>query len=779
MKLGRVGVVVGCSCLVAACGEPPKPLRTAEPPPISDEALVHEEKPAAATVPPHPEIDEARSWAFEPPADEFKPSASFDLRSLNEDETGKSGFVGLSRDRMSFVDGRGKPIRFWAVVDGGYELEPAKMARHVRFLAKYGVNMVRLHVELPNATEGAALGDVDEKVIDGVFRYVAEAKKQGIYLTISPYWAHFEKVPKSWGIEGYDGQSGLWGLLFFDPKLQDAYKRWVKELWTRKNPYTGKPLRDDAAVAIAQIQNEDSLLFWTTQDLREPYAGRLRELFGAMLKKKYGSLEKAQQAWGGVGMPDDDFAHGRAGLFKLWELTVDAPAPTPAKAKRLDDQLRFLVELQRGFYADMVRYLKQTLGLHQLVNDSNWRTADPVLLEDLERWTYTTGDVAALNRYAGGPHLGDKVGWRVDPGQFFANRSTLRAPETFPGAIKQTVGQPFIITESSWTFPELYQTEGPFLFAAYGSLTGVDALYWFAHGDETWSEIVWPFWKAGDGKNSLKKWDSSLPQQLGMFPAAAFAFRTGLIKSAAEPAVHEERSVDALLARRMPIVSEAGKFDPNRDPGAFAPASSVKQEVDRLAFFVGPVEVKLGGDEKKNHVIDLSKYIDEAGGKVRSMTGEIELDFHHGVCSVNAPGFQGVTGFLKDAGGVFKLGSLTLTSDDEYASVAAVALDGRPLAQSAKILVQVGTLVRPTGWMVEDDTEESDGRVIAGLRIADTGKPPLRIAKAKLKVSIATALTKVTRLDPAGYPAGTLESSSSGGVLSFDFPGDALYVVVQ
>jgi hypothetical protein len=775
-------IAVCCALLASGCGTPKKAEPASPPPTLTDDSLADQAAADAGRTGelPRAEFDEASSWAFEPPRDEFPADAALDLRSLNEPVAGEHGFVSLSKDRMGFVDGRGEPIRFWSVVDYGFRLKPEQMRRHARFLAKYGVNMVRVHAQLCSAKEGAKLESIDEEVLDGIFRWVAAAKAEGIYLTISPYWAHVEKVPQSWGIEGYGGKSNPWALLFFDKKLQNAYSSWVRELYTRKNPYTNLPLRHDPAVAIAQIQNEDSLLFYTMQSIEEPHAGRLRALFGEFLKKKYGSLEKAQLAWGGTGHPQDDYAKGQAGLIIVWEFTAAAPTPPPAKARRMQDQLEFLALLQRRFYADTGTYLKKTLGLKQLVNATNWKSADPILLDDVERWTYTANDIAAVNRYTGGAHLGEMVGWRVDPGQFFTSESVLRKPDTFPGAVKQTVGQPFIITESSWVMPTLYQTEGPFLAAAYNSLTGVDSLYWFSHGDETWSELVWPWWKAQGDKNSLKKWDSTVPQQVGMFPAAALAFRRGLIAKANEPAVHEERSLSGLWARRMPIISEAGKYDPNRDSGAFAPTSSIKQEVDRLAFFVGPVQVKYGGDEQKSRVVDLAQYIDAGRKRVRSSTGELELDYEVGLCTVKAPAFEGVAGFVKQAGGSFKLGSVRVDIDNEYAAVSVVSLDELPLARSKKVLVQIGTVMRPTGWRVRPDTEEADGQVLTGFRIVDAGSTPWRIENASARITIANpGLTKATRLDVAGQARRPLPVETVDGSLSFTFPKDALYAIIE
>jgi hypothetical protein len=425
-------------------------------------------------------------------------------------------------------------------------------------------------------------------------------------------------------------------------------------------------------------------------------------------------------------------------------------------------------------------YYQKELGCKQLVNTTNWRTADPVLLEDIERWTYTAADVAAINRYTGGVHSGEMNGWRVDPGHFFISKSCLKYPEEFPGALKQTVGQPMIITESAWVHPTLYQSEGPFMMAAYHSLTGVDSLYWFAFDDETWTlDPVWPYWNV-NGKTSLKKWYGSYPEQAGMFPATAIAYRLGYIASADAPVVYEERDMRSLWNRRVPIIAEAGKFDPVRDQGDFAPLSPIKQEVDRLAFMVGPVYVKFGGSERNSKVAPFAKYINHNKGVVKSITGEIELNYKIGVCTVNAPKFQGVTGFLKDAGGKFDFNDVTIESQNDYATIVAASMDDKSIAQSGKVLVQVGTVCRPTGWLVRDAESKSDGQSLRGKRIVDAGKAPWRVTNTQAPVTVKNPkLTKATLLNESGYAAKQLPAEQKDGVVHLTLPPNAMYVILQ
>src|SRR4051794_8803442 len=262
----------------------------------------------------------AGTWAFDYPGRHGSGQPLLDLRSLNEKEAGQSGFVRLTPDGNGFALGDGTPARFWSIGSEVYGQSPGDLVRHVRFLAGIGVNLVRLHTQLAPKEQGSRITEVDSKEIDGIWRFVAAAKKQGIYTAISPYWAN-GKNTAGWGIEGYSGPTDLWGLLFFDETLQGGYKAWVRALYAPTNPHTGIPLSRDPAVALIQVQNEDSLLFWTTMGIRPAQQERLGKKFGEWLVRKYGSIGEASRAWKGVGHAEDDLARGRVGLFNVWHMT--------------------------------------------------------------------------------------------------------------------------------------------------------------------------------------------------------------------------------------------------------------------------------------------------------------------------------------------------------------------------------------------------------------------------------------------------------------------------
>lgn len=712
------------------------------------------------------------TWAFEPKRDSFSPEALFDLRRLNEEVAGQHGFIRLSQDGNDFARGDGQPIRFWGgstyVQRKAYEKkDQAVLEHHARFLAKRGVNVVRLHGAVNPKKAGSKLTDVDEKELDEIYRLVAAMKKAGIYTIISPYWGVQVRAQKEWGV-AESGNNNCAALLFFDPVLQQGYKAWLKRIYADPNPYTGTPLAKDPAVAIIQIQNEDSMLFWTMQNVKGQALLNLRALFGRWVLKKYQTFDKAMEAWQGYQQDDDDFANARPGLFIVWELTQAArnkKGDAAGREARLADQAEFMGRVMYDFNREIARYLREDLGCRQLINAGNWRSADQVVLDDVERWSYTANEVVGKNHYFSGLHNGINTGWQILPGQVYTSRSFTRDPFGAPLFIRQVVGRPFIVPESLWVPPSRYEAEGPLIVAAHSALTGLDTFYWFATGEEEWQQPV-------------SKWTFSVPTTLGQFPGAALMFRQGYVKQG--PAVvHEERSLADIFGRKLPMIAEEGAWDPNRDKGSLPTGTPVQTAVDPLAYLVGRVEVKYEGQAAHSKVADLDKYISKDRKVVQSITGEITTDLNRGLYLVNAPRAQGAAGFLGKAGPQ-KLADVTIACQNEFASVVVVPLDDQPIATSRRLLVQVGTSCRPTGWKerpMQVPTKESSRE---GARIIEVGKGPWQVVKTHGEITLRnSAITKATALDPNGVPLAEIPVAKAAGGVQIALPESALYVCLE
>lgn len=726
---------------------------------------------------------QAGTWPFVYPEDSFEASAKMDLRFLNEVYAGEHGFIRLSEDGESFVRGDGKPIRFWAVNNGGAtrRMSDEELARHARFMAKLGVNMGRFHGSINPPGKGTDLFEVDTAEVEAIWRYVAAMKKEGIYTTLSPFWPHNGHmggwVPSAWGIDGYAGKDGLWAVLYVDERLQQAYKTWVRYLYTTPNAYTGHALKDEPAVGLIQIQNEDGVFFWTFQSIKPELEAKYEQRFYQWLNQKYGSIKAAYARWEGVRLPQDRPEEGHMGLYKTYELTQPQQG---GKALRVADETEFLARLQYDFYAEITRFYQEDLGCQQLVNPNNWKAADMARLNDLERWTYTAADVPAVNRYNSPGHTGTNNGWRIDPGHHYQGLSVLKHPDKLPINLKQIKGRPMLVTESGWNLPHRYQAEGPFMVAAYQSLTGVDAYYWFAITDVDYmASPYFPFDQYPDGQYPMNRWTSSAPWGIGMFPANALMFRKGYLQEG-EPVVVERRSLRSLWKREVPALVEAAGYDPNRDTGDPLQQAMAGQPLSPLTFLAGPVYTRLEAEADSVQVHPtLPALMDDAHATVHSITGELSLNHGKGQLLLDNPYAQGVAGFW-EGGETIELSSLSLRLETPYAVVQAVSMDGLPLAESKTVLVQMGTKWRPTDWKEVAASFDLRGKQVAGYQILNTGQMPWQgdalLGKLNLKND---QIRKAWVLDAAGYEVEALPVQWTAEGVQLTLPPAAMYMVLE
>ena len=684
-------------------------------------------------------------WAFNDQPDDFTDDALFDLRSLSENEAGEKGWIKIDQETGDFVKGDGTPIRFWATncyVQQRYDFDIVEY--HAKHLAKRGVNMVRFHAQIG---PGEKLTDVIDKEIDDIHKLVAAMKKHGIYSTISPYWGNipnFRRFPKYGRTEGW-----VLGLLFWDKEYQDAYKGWVRELFTRPNPYDDHktPLKDDPSLALFQIQNEDSMLFWPMGDIHNhpEHYNAVNVVFKEWLKKN--NLNENV---------DVDFRFW--GMHDLTQM--------PSESLRLS--MRFAAETMRAFNADIEHFIRNELDCPVLINAGNWQVANTVRLLDLERWSYDANEVIAVNKYIDGTHINPtrrhEAGYLISRDDLYRDMSCVSDGwRQFALNLKQIKGKPMLVTESTWVPPNLYQSEGPLLVAAYSALTGIDAYYWFVLRDFPGYELT------------MSKWGAATPSIMGGWPAAALLFHKDYVKRG-DPVITERRALEGdMWELKCPIITEDSSFDPNV-PGTQVAHHDLK--VPFAAFLEGPVEVEYGFDPTTTEINLIGQDIaDMQRGVVKSNTGELSMDAVKGIFIMDTSKAQGVTGFLK-RNGVQKTADVTFDSQNEYATAIVVSLDDEPLTTSKKILVQTTTTSRPFGWKTEETTHERDGKPIN--RIVDTGTPPWSVANTHMTITLNNAgITKATLTDVNFYPVAEIPVEKKGDSVTITLPKNAMYVVLQ
>lgn len=676
---------------------------------------------------PHPEPPEG--WVtFAPAPDDFS-EGLLDLRSLNHRRTGQAGFVRVSGSELVFEQTQ-KPARFWGVNAGGdlLHLSPERQQRYARRLAKLGVNLLRLHTGFWREDD---VRQIDGEALERLHRLIPVLRDQGIYLVLSSYFPLWLPLKQEHGFGGYSGQHPF-ALAFFDPAFQQVQRDWFRVLLTSPNPHTGLPLARDPTLALFEIINEDSTLFWSFkpyESIPEPQTIELERSFGRWLGNKYGDLPSAFAAWASSTRRGDDVSQRRAGFLPLHTLLE-------LRDRRAQDTAEFLARQMRDYYQGMHGFLKRDLGVQAVTICSNWITANPHLLGPLDDWANTACDVMDRHAYFQGPHEGDAASYAARAGQTYDDDSLLRmgaqTRSALPFIEPRVNGKPAVVSELGWPWPNRFRGEGPLLTAAYGRLHGLDGAMFFASSNPGWAD-------------ALQKFEIADPATFGQFPAAALLFRQGLVREGA-PVVEVSRTEQSLFALNgIPITTEPA-LDALRasDQPRVAKQLGLARGNDPLTFLVGPVALELGAPTDRFETRDVRSWIDVDEQRVRSNTDELSWQHATGLVEIRAPRVEAAFGFVGAASPI-ELPHLRFSPLLDYASLALVSLDAHPIAESRRLLLQIFSEATNSGWSAPG----------TGVRtIESAGGPPIltrAIAGTVEWLGEADLGWSVTALDANGY----------------------------
>jgi hypothetical protein len=469
---------------------------------------------------------------------------------------------------------------------------------------------------------------------------------------------------------------------------------------------------------------------------------------------KYGSVQAALDYWqvpryGVDDVEKDSILH----LFSAWFMTREGLRIRHDRRIRIEDQLEFLVQEQKGFFDRTAEWLHNDLGVQCGVIGTSLRTAERDMLDAIDRYTNTGCDVMDHHTGFSGPQksIQDLV---ILPGHQFRDRLALREPEALP--VRDVSYEGYPQTNSYYRYPMVnrYRTEGPILAAAYGSLQGTDAFMFATVNDGHWETIS-------------STWPLMTPVTFGQFPAFALAYRRGLIAEA-DVVVRQVLSVEGLLAlegsmNAVPQYDQTGQQ-----------VMDAKPDIDPLAFLVGRV-VRSFGDPHESEFIDLSPYLDREAQRVSSTTGEVALDFGRGCLTVNAPGMRAADGLLGECGRL-DLGGVTIDVASEYGCVAVVSLTDEPIESSPRLLLQVMTEEKNSGWATQPAPEDLT-------MVSNAGMPPLLVREAEGSVRIARPdadRLRVTPLSLDGYAReGAVTVEARAGALTIALLPDCTHYLIE
>lgn len=262
--------------------------------------------PAPAAAPP--------LFPFVIPWDDASPGTATDVSFLNAKPAGVHGAIVVKNGH--FVEtNTGKRVRFLAVnlVAQGAFPTHADADKVAARLAKLGINLVRLHhMDNPGWGDHSNLWDakfadrqhIDPEQLDRLDYLIAQLKKNGIYVNInlhvSRQFTPADGFPESVNaIPNFDKRVDE-----FDPRMIVLQKNFARDLLMHVNPYTHLPYTSDPAVAVVEINNENSLVGdpWATlgaglDTLPAPFRGELVGQWNTWLAKKYTTDAMLKAAW--------------------------------------------------------------------------------------------------------------------------------------------------------------------------------------------------------------------------------------------------------------------------------------------------------------------------------------------------------------------------------------------------------------------------------------------------------------------------------------------------
>ncbi|MDX2109505.1 MAG: putative Ig domain-containing protein [Verrucomicrobiota bacterium] len=700
--------------------------------------------------------------------------SDIDLRYLNEQTAGQAGWV-TYQDDGNFYTGDGKQVRFWGYT-GSVEGTFAGQQERARFLAKRGINLHRWHTSV-YSNSANTLDSVNMSSVDSLHRAVSANKQQGIYTEISYFFILGLRMQPQWEIDGYTNEwfaanpgqvdRAPFGLQFFDDKFKAAIKKWLEVILTTPNPYETdkRALKDDPAVAYIELQNEDNLFFWTFDPGTFPpeQQAKIAKKFGDYLVAKYGSISAAQAAWGsGAERAGDDPGNGRMVLQGAGSMT--GVGGNSASSRRLADNIAFCTKTQYDFYVELSDAAR-ALGYGGVLGGSNWTTADGKNLYDAELYTYTAAGVTDSHNYYGTyAYQGTNS---PGPGDLFYSVATVENPRSGSVALKTVEGHPHVVSEVAWVNPSNHSSEGALVAAAYSSMRSYDGWIWFAYAGTSWDV-------------EYETWPMAKPSVLGQFPGAALLYRRGDV-DVASTLVREGKTLQSIANRQANIISSTFGWRLTDNPTTrfkYNPTTGLG-DVDSAAMLAGGVD--LAFDTDADFVSDkLATLIDNTKKTITSATGQLVSDATAKILTVNSPRSQAAVGYLKNKGDI-TLDDVIIRAGTTFSfgSVLVISLDGLPIGQSSKLLVQAGTQDNLTGYTTEPATISG----LAGEKLISVGQTPWTLQEVDVRITlrnkVAADLIKVQPLNENGYAAGSpVAATLTPQGLRFSLPKNAMYTLV-
>ena len=656
-------------------------------------------------------------------------STSLDLSFLLDAPAGKHGFVRVRDGHLARGDGA--RLRLWGVHltdwSRGSVLLPPKedVPLWAGTLARYGINCVRLHfidLDAPRGiiAAGADSRSFDPQQLDRLDFLVAELKKRGIYVDLNLNVGRSYRAGDS--VPDFERIRWAKGMTLYDPRLIALQKEYARKILTHVNPYTGLAYRDEPAVAIVEILNENAV--WVGFSPPPFYDTQLTTLYNEWLAKNLSAAELAR-------------------LREITGVASDAPVPRlegpevgSAPKERFIAESRFIVDVESSFYLGMANFLRDSLGVRVPITataDHGHSSSSYPMLMSLAKLDIVDGHVYWQHPGAPPPINTPMVN---DP----LRSTVVQLSRT------AVAGKPYTVSEFNHPFPNDWAAEGIPIAAAYGAFQDWDAIMVYTFEPKRAAD-----WKSYVGD----PFDISLdPVRMTQMATGALAFLRGDVRPARQTVARSYARDQAFESRRLSRTEQ-----PYFTPG-FPLALPLVHGVRIASLDGAPTE--------RYQPLDTTTIVSDTRELVwRRLNGE------RGMVTQETDRTQALIGFVKAHRAAVR--NLSAEVRNEFASIVLSSMDAEPIASSSRLLLSAGSRVSNTGlrWNAE------------GTRVAQQGGPPSLVEPVTGTITLRALSGRVhavsaTALDGAGKAIGapiSARRTTAGWVLPIGAPVTTWYLV--
>ncbi len=641
------------------------------------------------------EVKAGLEWAPYAHSVEIESGGVFDFSELADAPAGKHGpLVATPAGHFEFAGQPGTRVRLWGVnlcFSANY-LEPAEADRLAARLAASGYNTVRFHhYDRELIAKGGPSHEPDPSQLDKLDYLFAAMKRHGIYVNIDLFTVRvFSKDEMAaMGIDRQADTVAQFKALV--PISEDAFAAWsrfAQLLLTHENPYTGLTwAADPALIGICPV-NEDTLTVWVdcTPDVRRRY--------------------------------DEAFA--------VW--WMEPGNSEKSGGDRVVGFNRFLNERQGASDARMHAFLR-SIGVKAPITGVNFMNAQA---QTFLREHY---DYVDNHQYWDHPSFPEKQ-WSLPYG--FEQVSAVRFAGHVPRGMMSARlwGKPYVVSEFNYVRPNQYRAEGGVLMPAYASLQDWDGLYNFDYAAKRAAAL--------DGGAASTFSIAEDPIGLLADRVSALLFRRGDIAPGRHAIGYAVQASEAFSSQGKGFPAEFARLGLVTRIGSGTGSAAEELARHGLDAVVGGTEVSPENPASRIYPAnaDIARRLeidgvlppgstDQQGLRFVSDTGQIELRQQDGALKVVTERSEL---FVLPAGQLSEGARVTVKNGTTFGTVSVIALDGKSLAVSGRVLVMHLTDVLATGMKFADQDRR--------LELARGGAPHLvRAGGAEIRLRLDAGKT--------------------------------------